>query len=326
MSEKHQLYHLIKSLNLEHEDSALPKKACQFFQEINAKNPHSTLTSSLTCKLLICIQLACESLGISYNRKNLLNLSQITPSKYNATLDAVKSFFKLGSLTFEALGVQFGCQMVVEHAEVMFEFFQTEWVKSLSAGQREKVDWNKNVHKMAVFWCCCKALGIRISKDELLACQNSCSNSDLNTHIKFVESNCKSLIEDLRSQNKGTPIKSPSKKSSLAQKASPKTPTKRSRKSHSPQTSGSTNKILVERKNNQIYEEEYQKESYYMRKRKYNPFSFGEMIANDKLTREYQDYLNWRKEILMQLEYVPYSKDLEHSATNTNEEFFLSQS
>ncbi|CAG8522543.1 2011_t:CDS:2 [Ambispora leptoticha] len=218
MSERTLLESSLRSLNLAHEDSSLLDKAHEILQQVNAKDPHNTFKLGAACKPLICIQLACESLDITFNTKNALKLAQVSRKNYVSLVEALKSKLDMETnLTFEVLGIKFGCQPIVKQAEKMYEDFLENWANSLSAGERENIDWNKNIYKVAIFYSCCRALRIRVSKNDLLSSLNSYSFTpvELNRLIKLVEEHCKSFIEDLSAQKKGSPIKSPSKKNTM---------------------------------------------------------------------------------------------------------------
>jgi len=93
-----------------------------------------------------------------------LKLAHTTKANYLSALDYVKSILNVESktITFQALGVQWGCQMITPHAEMVYEQFKKEWDSKLTAAERCTIDWGKDVYKTATFWLCCKAIGVSV--------------------------------------------------------------------------------------------------------------------------------------------------------------------
>ncbi|CAG8633781.1 10804_t:CDS:2 [Ambispora gerdemannii] len=288
MSERNLLEGSLRSLNLVHEDSSLLDKAYEILQQVNAKDPHNTFKLGAACKPLICIQLACESLDITFNTKNAIKLAQISPKKYASFVEVLKSKLDMKSnLTFEVLGIKFGCQTIVKQAEEMYKNFIENWANSLSAGERENIDWDKNIYKVAIFYSCCKALRIRMAKKELLSSMNSYfSQVDLDCLIKLVELHCKSFIDDLSVQKKGSPIKSPSKKNTTT------TPSRTSQ--ITPTTPPPTPSLSKEKRKPNI---SYLLETVEDNKENNHSVN-GNMIDPLYTKSQNKDYMDWRQQIL----------------------------
>ncbi|CAG8544362.1 11314_t:CDS:2 [Paraglomus brasilianum] len=191
---------LMRGLCLEYENSPVVEKAIQLLQRVNAMCPGNRIKHGATCKPLICIQIACELYGIAINQKNVLKLAHTTKANYLSALDYVKSILNVESktITFQALGVQWGCQMITPHAEMVFEQFKKEWDSKLTAAERCTIDWGKDVYKTATFWLCCKAIGVQLNKRKLIESSGfKTTLRDLNKHIKLVEEATKPLLAEL---------------------------------------------------------------------------------------------------------------------------------
>ncbi|CAG8476483.1 12354_t:CDS:2, partial [Acaulospora colombiana] len=212
---------LIRSLNLAKEESRIQKKVIEISGQMDLKIGSAALKNWSTCRPIYAIQIACEMLRVPFDRKSLLKLANTTEQDYYSSLSYIKKTLGIYSLIdFESLASRFGCPKIIPYAESMLEIFKAEWSKELSAASKRGIDWDADIYKIAVFWCCCKSVGgqDRVSRDQLTSLHDfSASRTELQRTAKLIEKYCKNYINKLKSRTrKGdlviTFIKPPSKR------------------------------------------------------------------------------------------------------------------
>ncbi|CAG8511054.1 16115_t:CDS:2 [Acaulospora morrowiae] len=198
---------LIQSLNLVKDENRIKKKAIEISSQMDLKIGSATMLKNWsTCKPIYAIQIACEMLRVQFDRRCLLKSANTTEQDYYSSLSYIKKALGISSLIdFESLASRFGCPKLIPYAENMLEIFKEEWCKELSAASKRGIDWNGDIYKIAVFWCCCKNVGgqDRVSQDQLIGLQDfSTSRTEFQRTVKLVEKYCKTYISELKSQIK----------------------------------------------------------------------------------------------------------------------------
>ncbi|CAG8450973.1 20647_t:CDS:2, partial [Dentiscutata erythropus] len=110
-------------------------------------------------------------------------LANTKEQDYYSSLSYIKKILGISSsITFDSLASRFGCPRIIPYVENMLEIFKKEWCKDLSAAGKRGINWNDDIYKVAVFWCCSKIVGGqgRINQEELI------SSPDFSTsHLEF---------------------------------------------------------------------------------------------------------------------------------------------
>ncbi|RUP51604.1 hypothetical protein BC936DRAFT_147074 [Jimgerdemannia flammicorona] len=200
MSTQNPILNILVRVNLA-DDKKLAAKAQDLFNNISAKIPTTTFKKAPNAKPVSCIQLACEVLHIPFHPALPPHkLASCTPTIYSNILQTVRRELDLQiNVTFDSLAIVFGCTTVVPQVEGLWAHFCERYIGTLNAAQvpAAKMELEKPVWKGAVFWVCCKAVTIRIDKDQLLS-QCICPLADLNRQIKTIEEYCEAELERLK--------------------------------------------------------------------------------------------------------------------------------
>ncbi|CAG8450669.1 6730_t:CDS:2, partial [Diversispora eburnea] len=198
---------LIRTLNLTKDETRIKKKAAEISNQIDSKIGNVTVLKNWSiCKPIYSIQISCEILRIKFDRKNFIMLANTKEQDYYSSLSYIKKILGISSsITFDSLASRFGCPRIIPYVENMLEIFKKEWCKDLSAAGKRGINWNDDIYKVAVFWCCSKIVGGqgRINQEELISSPDfSTSHLEFQRTTKFVEKYCKSYINDLKSKIK----------------------------------------------------------------------------------------------------------------------------
>ncbi|RUS15271.1 hypothetical protein BC937DRAFT_92674 [Endogone sp. FLAS-F59071] len=202
MSSHNPIPDILNRTNLAH-DKKLAAKAQSLFQQATAKVPSVSFRNAGNAMAVACIQLACEALHHPFQPAlPPHSLATCSATTYSNILQAIRQ--RLGiqlALNFESLAVMFGCTTVLSQCDGLWTTFQERYLRALSAAQANavKIELEKPVWRGATFWVCCKAIGIRINKLQLLS-KCACGPADLNRPIKTIEEHCEAELTLLKKE------------------------------------------------------------------------------------------------------------------------------
>lgn len=179
------LQHCLDRLSLG-DDPPLLARAEAYQEKCSSKVPAKAFDKGPNCKPVICIQLACErychfwignaavadakslhtSLGKldGWSDKLAAQLAGCRVSAYKNTVSMVKRCLNEKThVSFESLGVTFGCTQMIARVEQLWEEFSQKYISSLSAVKRKTASeqLQEGAWKPAAFYLCAKALGVR---------------------------------------------------------------------------------------------------------------------------------------------------------------------
>ncbi|RKP10021.1 hypothetical protein THASP1DRAFT_28206 [Thamnocephalis sphaerospora] len=120
------------------DDQRAVARAQQLFAQASAGAGAAGRTTAATP--VICLELACERLGITVDRRAAARLSATTAVSYARELESLRGRLGLqqagGRVTLNSLAVQFGCTTLTSHCESVFAGFRERWSAALPSAQR----------------------------------------------------------------------------------------------------------------------------------------------------------------------------------------------
>lgn len=121
-------------------------------------------------------------------------MSGIKPKDYKQAISQTLQHLNIAQqTTFQELAVRTGCNIQIpQTCAITLELLQERWGSTLNAAMRDSVQWHGSVMITAIFWWCCKNMGVSIEKSKLAAWTGA-SIVEVNRVIKILDSYCKSI-------------------------------------------------------------------------------------------------------------------------------------
>jgi len=150
---------------------------------------------------VICLHLACKSLGLIFPHKTAIALSGIAEVKYNTAFKELAQMLHLESkITISELVVQFGCPYLLPQAEKVYREFVINFAHSNKA-LKARINPNSSVAIAACFYATCQFSKVKVDTNKLLAAHITYPK-EFKFVVEIVHSICKT---SLVSQNQLVP-------------------------------------------------------------------------------------------------------------------------
>ncbi|KAI9495083.1 hypothetical protein BDB00DRAFT_815798 [Zychaea mexicana] len=188
MSGENPLFHCLDRLHLK-DDQQLQDRAEYFQRQLAVNVPAKIFDKGPNCRTVAAIHMAFESLSRSgWDNSLAAQLAGCPKRAYENTISVVRKTLQLQpTVTFESLGVTFGCTTMIPHVQKLWTSFSTAYVSKMGEAQRRTAqdELNQPAWKGAVFYSCAKAFGERIAKSKL---QEMCASNptEFNRYLKAV--------------------------------------------------------------------------------------------------------------------------------------------
>ncbi|KAI9253435.1 hypothetical protein BDA99DRAFT_548261 [Phascolomyces articulosus] len=163
MSSENPLIHCLDRLHLK-DDVQLQQRAEYFQRQLESNVPKKVFNAGPNCKTVLAIHMAFESLSrAGWDNRLAAQLAGCTKRAYENTVSIVRKTLQLQpTVTFESLGVTFGCTIMVSHVQKLWDSFSTAYISQMSGAQRRTAqqELDQPAWKGAVFYTCAKAFGV----------------------------------------------------------------------------------------------------------------------------------------------------------------------
>lgn len=156
---------------------------------------------------IVCIHLACKSLGLPIRVKSAISLAGTTAAKYDLALKELAKLLNVETkVTFRELAVQFGCPQLQSKAEAVYKEFVEKF--QVCENKPIQLDLKSTLALVACFGCAAKSLKIKVDIKRLMS---EYVNYPKEFHFlqEFIEGICQ---DNLTSQHKRSSEPSASKK------------------------------------------------------------------------------------------------------------------
>ncbi|KAI8888634.1 hypothetical protein K501DRAFT_302765 [Backusella circina FSU 941] len=146
------------------DDPKIKPRAEQFNGKLS-KLPAKVFDRGPNCKIVICIQLAHESLKKQgWDNKLAAQLAGCTAKSYESVLSVVRQSLDIQpTVTFDHLAVALGSSTMLKHIHALWDTFTTKYIDELKGVK--KMNARKELElpcwKGAVVFVCAKALGVK---------------------------------------------------------------------------------------------------------------------------------------------------------------------
>ncbi|CEP13962.1 hypothetical protein [Parasitella parasitica] len=191
--------HCLERLNLQ-DDKRLKQKAVEFQGQLS-NVPAKIFDKGPNCKVVVCIQLAYESLGnYDWNLKLGSQLAGCKTSAYEAALSIARQRLNIQpTINFEALTVALGSSTMLNPVKQLWAIFEEAYQEQFTGATKlsAKKELKLPCWKGAVIFSCAKAFGEHLSKEKLHELC-ACTKTDLTKCIKIVEKTCAAKLGELK--------------------------------------------------------------------------------------------------------------------------------
>ncbi|KAI8644702.1 hypothetical protein BD408DRAFT_412767 [Parasitella parasitica] len=191
--------HCLERLNLQ-DDKRIKQKAVEFQGQLSSV-PAKLFEKGPNCKVVVCIQLAYESLGNhGWNLELGSQLAGCKASAYEAALSKARQRLNIHpTINFEALTIALGSSTMLNPVKELWAVFDEAYQEQFTGATKlnAKKELEMPCWKGAAIYCCAKAFGEHLNKDKLHELC-ACTQSDLNKCIKIVEKTCVGKLIELK--------------------------------------------------------------------------------------------------------------------------------
>ncbi|KAI8824234.1 sugar efflux transporter for intercellular exchange-domain-containing protein [Fimicolochytrium jonesii] len=150
----------------------------------------------------LCLELACQTADEqSFPARAAQAHLKLPPKQYATALTNLRKALNIAppQVSLESLAIKVGATHIVPVVKDMRLAFETNYGATLSAADLRNVDWNHPDLTVALFYMCCKAVGMKFGKGEAEQMANNLK--EFTNYIKAVEQHCKAELEALRTEN-----------------------------------------------------------------------------------------------------------------------------
>ncbi|KAI7860520.1 hypothetical protein BDC45DRAFT_430765 [Circinella umbellata] len=165
MSSENPLIHCLDRLHLK-DDNKLQQRAEKFQRQLESNVPPKVFNAGPNCKTVLAIHMASESLSrTDWDNSLAAQLAGCTKRAYENTVSIVRKALQLQpTVTFESLGVTFGCTTMISQVQKLWDSFSTKYISQMSVAQQTtaKQELDQPSWKGAVFYTCAKAFGVSL--------------------------------------------------------------------------------------------------------------------------------------------------------------------
>ncbi|KAK4516329.1 uncharacterized protein ATC70_011299 [Mucor velutinosus] len=220
--------HCLARLNLE-DDIKVKQRTEEFHGQLSSV-PAKFFDSGPNLKIVVCIQLAYESLGnLDWDVGLGSRLAGCSTPAYEKALSLCRKRLDIRpTVTFDALTIALGSSTMLTPVQELWDNFVQEYPKKFTGVDRRNAiqDLEMAAWKGAAVFCCAKAHGDALSKDRLhTLC--FCTKPELSQCIKTVERTCLTKLNELKVRSRkslrNTQTRTP-KKEAKEKKAETSTP------------------------------------------------------------------------------------------------------
>ncbi|KAI8148323.1 hypothetical protein BJV82DRAFT_531235 [Fennellomyces sp. T-0311] len=200
MSGENPLIHCLDRLHLK-DDQQLQARAEYFQRQLSVNVPAKIFDKGPNCRTVAAIHMAFENLSRhGWDNGLAAQLAGCTKRAYENTVSVVRKTLQIQpNVTFESLGVSFGCTTMIPHVQKLWQSFSANYVSKLNGAQRRTAqqELDQPAWKGAMFYTVAKAFGERIAKNKL---QEMCSanTTEFNKYLKAISDISAKEIKELK--------------------------------------------------------------------------------------------------------------------------------
>ncbi|CAM6120334.1 unnamed protein product [Calypogeia fissa] len=128
------------------------------------------------CKAVLCVELACQSLQVLFDRQRAIRCSGLSEKAYMRSSHALQNALGLRKkVDVRELAVQFGCVRLIATVHKTIALYQQRFVAALPESRRSSADFNRPVFTSVAFYLCAKKHKLKVDKPKLM---EVCGSSD----------------------------------------------------------------------------------------------------------------------------------------------------
>ena len=151
-------------------------RANEFVRRSVAKLRRGSLGAGDCCRAAACVELACASLRMSFDRAKLVRVSGAKEKVYSSTLFAIQNVLGIRrTADARSLAVRFGCLRCVRSAAAVLESYKLRFVNELKSDEEKRnADFSGGVFIAAALYLA----GRKMVRTSTLYCPNVCMHKD----------------------------------------------------------------------------------------------------------------------------------------------------
>ncbi|KAH8938541.1 hypothetical protein BDL97_16G089100 [Sphagnum fallax] len=158
------------------EDVTVVRKAQELLRLSNVHFNASSFGVGEVCKSVLCFELACSVLQVSFNRQKGIRVSGLSEKAYVRSLAAMQNALGLRlKVDIRELAIQFGCVRLINIVHKALETYKQRFVAALPVSRRSSADFSRSVFTAVAFYLSAKKHKLKVDKMKLM---EICGTSD----------------------------------------------------------------------------------------------------------------------------------------------------
>ncbi|KAJ7515710.1 hypothetical protein O6H91_22G024500 [Diphasiastrum complanatum] len=160
---------LQKKLGMSEESPALIRKAQELQRLSNVSFDSASFGVGDVCKSILCFELACTALDITFDRYKGIRLSGLSEKAYLKSFNALQNALGLRKeVDVRQLAVQFGCVRLIETVRKALTMYKQRFIMALPEARRSSADFGRPVFVAVAFYLCAKKHQLKVDKARLM--------------------------------------------------------------------------------------------------------------------------------------------------------------
>eukprot|EP00249_Psilotum_nudum_P000072 c1025_g1_i2 orf=466-1299(-) len=140
------------------------------------------------CKSVLCLELACTSLHVAFDREKAVHLTGMSEKAYTRSLANLQNALGLrANLDVRQLAVQFGCVRLISFVQRLLTSFKQRFIAALPESRRGNADFGRPVFTAVAFYLCSKKHKLKIDKTRLIEICGAPDSEFVNVAISMLD-------------------------------------------------------------------------------------------------------------------------------------------